>query len=67
MISDYPSEDNGYAKFLGQTRCIMVVNTRKQEANESHFGYHRFTNISYFLRPSADTTGQGKEHLWRKS
>ena len=37
MISDYPREDNGYAKFLGQTRCIMAVNTRKQEANENHF------------------------------
>ena len=23
--------------FGGQTRCIMVVNTRKQEANENHF------------------------------
>ena len=60
MISDYPREDNGYANFLGQTRCIMVVNTRKQEANESHFGYHRHTNISYFLRPSADTSRPGK-------
>ena len=36
MISHYPREDNGYAKFWGANK-VHYGGERKQAANENHF------------------------------